>query len=143
MNLAYDPQYNFYYANGYYETTFARKYTTAGSLSGNIMIGGMGTTVGALGWTRSAKGVSGAYIWASNFGAKTDAICTTTGTVIATWSAADRNGCGGDCGKHHSGKDWVVWEIRSASLWCYEYDIEGTTTSVTPVSLGEIKTLFK
>jgi hypothetical protein len=141
MNLAYDPDANCYYANSYYMTTSAYKYSTTGSMSGTITIGGMGSYVGALGYTKVAKGANGAYIWASNFGATTDAICTTTGSVVATWSAAESNGCGGDCGKSSASNAWVVWEIRNASLRVYEYDIEGTS-AVAPESLGKIKTLF-
>ena len=143
MNLAYDPDANFYYANGYYETSLARKYTTTGSLSGNITIGGMGAYVGALGYTKAAKNLNGAYIWASNFGATTEAICTTTGSVVATFSGAETNGCGGDCGKASANNDWVVWELRSSSLRLYQYDIESAVNpAVTPESLGKIKTLF-
>ncbi len=141
MNLAYDPDAKFYYANGYSMTSSAYKYTTTGSASGTITIGGMGSYVGALGYTKAAKGQAGAYIWASNFGAKTEAICTTSGSVVATWSGAETNGCGGDCGKSSASGAWAVWELRPASLRVYEYDIEGST-SIAPASLGKIKTLF-
>jgi len=141
-NLAYDSDAGYYYANGYNENYFARKYTTAGSHVGSILIAGMGNYVGALGYTKAAKGRAGAYIFASNFGARTDAICTTTGSVVATWWAAGQNGCGGDCGKSSVNDDWVVWELRNPGLMVYEYDIEGNI-SVTPQSLGSIKALFK
>jgi len=142
MNLAYDPDASCYYANSYSMRTSAYKYSTVGSLTGTIVIGGMGTYVGALGYTKAAKGESGAYIWASNFGATTEAICTTTGSVIASWSGAETNGCGGDCGKSSVNGAWVVWELRSPTLRLYEYDIEGLVT-IAPESLGAIKTLFK
>ncbi len=141
-NLTYDPDAGYYYANGTGENYFARKYTTAGSYVGSILIAGMGARVGALGYTKAAKGRAGAYIFASNYGARTDAICTTTGSVVATWWAAGLSGCGGDCGKSSRNDDWVVWELRTSSFMVLEYDIEGNI-SVAPQSLGTIKALFK
>jgi hypothetical protein len=142
MNLTYDPDTGHYYANSYGLPTTAYKYTTTGSEVGTITLGGMGGWCGALGYTKAAKGNAGAYIWMSSFSNPNEAICTTAGSLVATWSTAELNGCGGDCGKSSVNDAWVVWELRSKSLRVYEYDIEGNI-SVTPRSLGSIKALFK
>ncbi len=142
MNLAYDARAQCYYANGYNEASFARRYTTSGSFAGSIKIGGFGSYCGALGWTPRVKGLAGSYIWASNPGATSEVICTTAGSVVASWSGPGRSGCGGDCGKHHASTARVVWELYGANLHVYEIDL-GNDTAVTPASLGQVKALYR
>jgi hypothetical protein len=142
MNLTYDARANYYYANGYYNNSTARRYTTTGSFAGDILIGGFGAYCGGLGWTPRVKGVRGSYIWANNFGGVGEAVCTTTGSVVASWSAPERYGCGGDCGKHHAADARVVWELRGPSLRAYEVDL-ANNTAVAPASLGQVKALYR
>jgi hypothetical protein len=144
MNLAYDADGGYYYANGYAEPSFVRRYTTTGSFAGYVTVPTGQTYIGALGWTRNVNNVAGSYIFDSNFGMPTNRVWNLkTGLLVETWTGPGDHGCGGDCGLASANQVWVAWEVRSPLLYVFEESLGNTNVRVTPASLGSIKALYR
>ncbi|UCH78124.1 MAG: hypothetical protein JSU81_10440 [Candidatus Coatesbacteria bacterium] len=129
------------------------RYTSNGSFVGAVTYNGWPsamTSTGAVTYTNSAAGQSGAYLVASSrTNGQPSCILTTTGSgsLVNTFSMPSYFASGSSCGRsskpaRYGTVYWATW-ITASAIWCYEVDVEGTTTAVRPTTLGQIKTLYR
>lgn len=129
------------------------RYTSNGSFVGAVDYNGWPaamTSTGAIAFTNSAAGRSGAFLVASSrTNGQPSCIITTSGggSLVNTFTMPSYFASGAHCGRSSKPAQygiayWTTWIVANA-IWCYEVDIEGTTSTVRPVTLGQIKALYR
>jgi hypothetical protein len=129
------------------------RYTSTGSFVGPVTYNGWPggiTSTGAISYTSSAAGRSGPYLVASSRTNNQPSCILTTagsGSLVNTFAMPSYFASGASCGRsskpaRYGTAYWATWIVTNA-IWCYEVDIEGTTSTVRPTTLGQIKALYR
>ncbi len=142
MNNFYDGTY--YYTNGPNNRGMFYRYTTSGSSAGTWTCSFPMSTCGGATYVDKFNGGSGGYIVACSWtSGQASAGFTKAGSLVRSFTLP-RNNTNGACGGPSSGAfGEVYWVNRyTGSLVAMEIDL-GNTTSVTPISLGKVKSLFR
>jgi len=151
MNVFWDGTY--YNVNGYSNLRTFYRYSTSGSSAGTWSCSGWPssmTYIGGAAYAQMGNTSTGPYFVACSWSSG-QPMCMTTypdGSLVRTWSMPSSNGnglCYGDSSSPstYGAAIWANWYTGS-SLYAYEIDIDARNgASVTPTSLGKVKSLYR
>lgn len=143
MNNFYDGTY--YYTNGPYNRNSWYRYTTSGGGAGSWTSGFGGSTCGSGAYTTHFEGNSGGYqISCSWTSGQPTYVSNMSGSLIKSFSLPTANSNGATCGPSSGAYGTVYWCNRytGSALVAMEVDLSNAT-SVTPTSLGKVKSLYR
>jgi hypothetical protein len=146
MNVAFDGTY--YYSNAYTNRGLFYRYTTSGSSAGTWSATGWPgamASCGGVAYVDKFMGGSGGYFVACSWtSGQPSAGFTKAGSLVRSFTLppANSNGTVGGPSSGAFGEVYWVNRYSGSALQAMEVDL-GNTTSVTPTSLGKVKSLFR